>query len=43
MCKWWLEKFSNGAFKRFVEDKDGRHLFILEAALSDLVSNYGQA
>jgi hypothetical protein len=42
MCKWWLEKFSNGTF-RFIKDKDGRHLFILEAALSVLVSNYGQA
>jgi hypothetical protein len=43
MCKWWLEKFSNGAFKRFIKDRDGRHLFALEVALLVLISNYGQA
>jgi hypothetical protein len=43
MCKWWLEKFSNGAFKIFVKARDGRHLFALKAAISILVNNYGQA
>jgi hypothetical protein len=29
--------------KRSIKDQDGRHLFVLEAALSVTISNYSQA